>query len=453
MFTAIEGPWLLETGEKNRILFRRNMFAFGETVERTPKDCAAERARIKKGKVLGTRQPIELIQTKESLVLPNITTTQLSQNCKTSWEEREEINGQERKNIQQIAKPGRLRDSTYMFEEIGGKCVRDLEGLFISKLNFQSGNVDDSPEPLSSSCEKNQRKQRSRLSKTDSGFCEDSIDETATLLFVDSPNESDKASNTSNSSRSGTSPDQTTSNRVSRSVKTRTITMDFKTILNRDNKVVVRNTDRLTTRANMCVQSQQSLHADLVAFKSFSTYHNGETSNCTLQTNEHCVKLREVILKTRRNSFDGEAVKQSDTSLAVLKTRRRLLGKRCSAGPAFSFTERRVNKERTVDISRANCNCAQRRAQFSDLERPDLNRQCVSCPVDFVAPQQFQDRITPRDSENQADLGCSVSTSGLTEKALLETSQSQETVDVNVKCQEWLNRWLLFNNSPQTAES
>lgn len=425
------------------------MFAFGETVERTPKDFAAERARIKKGKVLGTRQPIELIQTKESLVLPNITTTQLTQNCKTSWEEREVMNGQERKNIQQIAKPGRLRDSTYVFEEIGGKCVKDLEGLFISKLNFQSGNVDDSPELFSSSCKKNQRTHQSRLSKTDSGFCEDSTDETATPLFVDSPNESDKASNTSNSSRSGTSPDHTTSNRVSRSEKMRRITMDFRTILNRGTKTVVRNTDRLTTRANMCIQSQQSLHADLVALKSFTTHHNGETSNCTLQTNEHCVKLREVILKTRRNSFHGEAVKQSDTSLAVLKTKRRLLGKRCSAGPPFSFMEPRVNKERTVDMSRGTCNCEQRRVQFSDLETLNLNRQCVSCPVDFVASQQSQDRITPRDSE----VSCAVSTSGLTEKALLETSQSQETVDVNVKCQEWLNRWLLFNNSPQTVES
>ena len=425
------------------------MFAFGETVERTPKDFAAERARIKKGKVLGTRQPIKLIQTKESLVLPNITTTQLTQNCKTSWEEREVMNGQERKNIQQIAKPGRLRDSTYVFEEIGGKCVKDLEGLFISKLNFQSGNVDDSPELFSSSCKRNQRTHQSRLSKTDSGFCEDSTDETATPLFVDSPNESDKASNTSNSSRSGTSPDHTTSNRASRSEKMRRITMDFRTILNRGTKTVVRNTDRLTTRANMCIQSQQSLHADLVAFKSFTAHHNGETSNCTLQTNEHCVKLREVILKTRRNSFDAEAVKQSDTSLAVLKTRRRLLGKRCSAGPPFSFVEPRVNKERTVDMSRATCNCEQRRVHFSDLETLNLNRQCVSCPVDFVASQQSQDRITPRDSE----VSCPVSTSGLTEKALLETAQSQETVDVNVKCQEWLNRWLLFNNSPQTVES
>lgn len=433
------------------------MFAFGETFERTPKDFAAERARLRKGKVLGTRQSIELIQTKESLVLPNITTTQLTQNCKTACESRREareaMNGQERKTIQQIAKPGRLRDSAYMSEEFGGKCAEDLEGLFISKLNFQSGNVDDSPELFSSGYEKKQRKQRSRLSKTDSGFCEDSIDETATPLFADSPNESDKVSNTSNSSRSETSHDHTTSNRVSRSEKTRRITMDFKTILNRDNKTVVRNTDRLTTRANMCVQSQQSLHADLVAFKSFSTHHNGEMSNCTLQTNEHCVKLRDVILKTRRNSYDGEAIKQSDTSLAVLKTRRRLLGKRSLAGPPFPFTERRVNKEHVVDMSRATCNCGQRRVEFSDLERLDLNRQCISCPVDYVTSQQIQDRISPRDNENRADLVCAVSTSGLTEKVLLETSQSQETVDVNVKCQEWLNRWLLFNNSPQTAES
>ena len=433
------------------------MLAFGERVERTPKDFAAERARIKKGKVLGTRQSIELIQTKESLVLPNITTTQLTQNCKTACESRREareaMNGQEKKTVQQVAKPGRLRDSTHMFEKIGGKCAEDLEGLFISKLNFHSGNVDDSPELFSSSCEAKQRKQRSRLSKTDSGFCEDSIDETATPLFVDSPNESDKASNTSNISRSETSPDHPASDRVSRSEKTRRITMDFKTILNRNNKAVVRNTDRLTTPANMCVQSQQSLHADLLAFKSFSAHHSGETSHCTLQTNEHCVKLRDVILNTRRNSYDGGAIKQSDTSLAVLKTRRRLLGKRSSAGPPYPFTERRVNEERVVDMSRAICNCEQRRVEFSDLERLDVNRQCISCPVEYVASQQIQDRISPRYSENHADFDRAVSTSGLTEKALLETSQSQETVDVNVKCQEWLNRWLLFNNSPQTAES
>ena len=426
------------------------MFAFGETVERTPKDFAAEKARIKKGKVLGTRQSIELIQTKESLVLPDIKSKQLTRNSKTSCESRREareaMNGQERRTIHQIAKPGRLRDSTYVFEETGGS----LEGLFISKLNFQSGNADDSPELFSSSCEKKQRKQRSRLSKTDSGFCEDSIDETAAPLFGDSPNESDKASNTSNSSRSETPPNHTTSHRVSRSEKTRRVTMDFKTILNRGNKTVVRNTDRLTTRANMCVQSQQSLHADLVAFKSFSTHHN---SNCTLQTNEHCVKLREVILKTRRNSYHGGAVRQSDTSLAVLKTTRRLLGKRSSAGPPFPFTERRVSKEHVVDMSRATCNCGQRRVQFSDLERLDSNRQCVRCPVDLVASQQIQDRISPRDIENQADVGRAASTSGLTGKALLEASQSQETVDVNVKCQEWLTRWLLLNNSPQTAES
>ena len=73
------------------------MLAFGETVERTAK-----------GKVLGTRQSIELIQTKESLVLPNVTTTQLTQNCKTTCESRREVreamNGQERKTVQQIAK-------------------------------------------------------------------------------------------------------------------------------------------------------------------------------------------------------------------------------------------------------------------------------------------------------------------------------------------------------------
>ncbi|KAJ7356165.1 hypothetical protein OS493_026548 [Desmophyllum pertusum] len=440
------------------------MFAFGETVERTPKDIAAERARLKKGKVLGRRRSIEVLQTKESLVLPNIKTTQLTQNCETScasWKDsREGMNGQEcRKPVQQIAKRGRLRDSTFMVEENVNEGSReaesDLEGLFISKLNFHNENRDDSPERFSLGCAKKQRKQRSRLSKTDSGFCEDSSDDVVTH-FADSPNGSDKVSNASNSSASVTaSPDHTTitSNRASRSEKTRKITVDFKAILNQD-KTVVRNTERLNTRASMCVQSQQSLHADLVAFKSLSTHHKGTTSSCTLQTNEHCVKLREVVLKTMRNSYDGEAaVKQSDTSLAVLKTRRRLLGKRNSAGPPFPFTERRVNKEPVVDMSRATCNCRNRRVQFLELERPDSNRQCVSCPVDFRASQPSQERIELLDNKNHPDNGCAVSTSGLTEKALLETSHAQETVDVNVKCQEWLNRWLAFNSAPQNVKN
>lgn len=436
------------------------MLAFGERVERTPKDFVSERTRIKKGTVLGRRRSIDVIQTKESLVLPNITTTQLTQNCETAgagWRDgKEGMNGQARKPpIQQIAKRGRLKDNASMLKENGGYRGEDLEGMFISKLSFHNEHGNDSPELFPSSCSKKQRKQRSRLSKTDSGFCEDSIDDVVTPHgFVDSPNESDKASNASNSSTSATPPDHSASNRVSRSEKTRKITIDFKTILNQD-KTVVRNTERLATRADMCVQSQQSLHADLVAFKSFST-HKGITPNCTFQTNEHCVQLREVILKTRRNFYDGGAIKQSDTSLAVLKTRRRLLGKRNSAGAPFPFAERRVKKERVgrvVDMRTAICNCVQRRVQFSDVEKLDSNRQCVSCPVDFVASRPNQDRLTiPDNKDYPAD--CAVSTSGLTDKALLETSRSQETVDVDMKCQEWLNRWLAFNSAPaQPADS
>ena len=433
------------------------MLAFGETVERTPKEFASERTRIKRGKVLGRRRSIEVIQTKESLVLPNITTTQLTQNCEMAGtgckETREAMNGQTKKPVQQIAKRGRLRDSTFMLEENGGIHGEDLEGMFISKLSFQNESRDNSPEVFSSGCSKKQRKQHTRLSKTDSGFCEDSTDGVVSPNFVDSPNESDKASNTSNSSSSPTSPDHSASNRVSRREKTRKITVDFKTFLNRD-KTVVRNTDRLTTKPSMCVQSQQSLHVDLVAFKSLST-HKGTTPNCNFQTNEPCVKLREVVLKTRRNSFDCREVKQSDTSLAVLKTRRRLLGKRNSTGAPFPFTERRVKKELgVVDMRRATCNCEQRRVQFSNLERLDANRHCVSCPVDFVPPQLNQERITMLDNENRPDLvGDAASTSSLTEQALFEASRSQETVDVNVKCQEWLNRWLAFNSAPQPSES
>jgi len=417
------------------------MFAFGETVERLPKDFAADRARIKKGKVFGRKRSLDLTQAVDSLMLPDITTTQLTQNCETTGvsrkEAREGMNGKERKPVHQIAKRGRLRDSTFMIEDNVGSRVEELEGLLVSKLNFQSESTELSQENFSFGCAKKQRKHHSRLSKTDSGFYEDSGDDLVTRSVPGSPNDSDKASNVLNGSVGPvTTPAE----------KTRKLTLDFKTILNQ-NKAVVRNTEKLTARANMrCVQSTPSLHADLVAFKSLSThYKGGAISNCTLQTNEHCVKLREVVLKTRTNAYD-DGLKQSDTTLAVLKTRRRLLGRRNSTCPTFPFTQRR-NKERVVDFSRASCG-DKHRIQFANEERLD-NKPCVSCPVDLSASKN-EVRNTSGNENPITDLNCAGSTSNLTGKASLEATGSQETADVNAKCQEWLSRWIAFtDHAPQ----
>ena len=412
------------------------MFAFGERVQRLPKDLAGDRARLRKGKVLASKRSLDL-QTTDSLVLPDITTTQLTQNCETacaSWNEaREEMNGKDRKAVNQIAKRGRLSDRTSMLEESGANRVEELEGLLVSKLSFQNESPGEYKEVSPSGCVKKQRRQRSRLSKTDSGFCEDLGDDILARSVPGSPSDSDKASNISN----GSLPTALE--------KAPKLTLDFKAILKQD-KTVVRNTEKLTARPNMCLQTTQSLHADLVAFKSLSTHYKGAISNCAFQTNEHCVKLREVVLRTKSNPYD-DGVKQSDTSLAVLKTRRRLLDKRNSC-PPFPFTQRR-NKERVVDLSRATQYNCKHRVQFTDTEIVD-KRQCVSCPVDLSA---HQDQVREKTAIDKpvGDLNCAVSTSGLTEKALLDASQSQEIVDVNVKCQEWLNRWIAFNNAPQLA--
>lgn len=404
-----------------------------------PKDFAAERARLKKGKVLGRRRSIDgLTQTIDNLVLPNITTTQLTQNCETaygSWKQaRQGMNGREKKSLHQIAKRGRLRDGTFALEVNGGSRVGELEGLLVSKLNFQSECTEESQ------AHKPRKQQHSRLSKTDSGFYEDSGDNLITHSVPSSPNQdSDKASNTTNNS-------------ITSIEKGRKITLDLKVILNQD-KTVVRNTEKLTARANMCVQSHQSLHADLVAFKSLSTHpHKGTISNCSFQTNRHCVKLREVVLKTRTNIYD-DGIKQLDTSLAVLKTRRRLLDKRNSTCPPFPCMERR-NKERSTDLSRATCNC-KRRVHFSDAKQFD-HRQCVSCPVDLRASQTRESQIKsvegneyPRNEPNpEEEVNRAVSSSGLTETALFNAWRLQETVDVNAKCQEWLNRCIAFNSAP-----
>lgn len=388
------------------------MFAFGESVERLTKNLAAERARIRKGKVWGKKRSVDL-QTTDNMVLPDITSKQLIQNCETVHtslkEEREGTSGKDRKAIHQIAKRGRLRDSTCR----ASRAVENLEGLFVSKLTFQSETeITDEYE----------RKQPSRLSKTDSGFFDESGDELVkhslppcTLSY------SNKVSNGSV---------------LATPQITRKITMDFKAILNQ-NKTVVRNTDKLTARANMCLQSTQSLHDDLVAFRSLSTHHKGAISNCALQTTEHCVKLREVVLKTKTNLYN-DGVKQSDTSLAVLKTRRRLSDKRNSCSQCV------------VDLSRATFNC-KHHVQFAGGEHLD-KRQCESCPVDLRAPQLSQDRRKSAIDISARNLDCTISArSGLTDKALVDISQSQEIVDVNVKCQEWLNRWTASYGATQTG--
>lgn len=404
------------------------------------------RARIKKGKVLGRRRSISGLATSETLTLPNITTTQLTQNsletaaCRSCKEGIERMpNCIERKPLNEIKKQGRLRDGTFRLEDNGKTGVDELEGLFISRLNFNREGTEESAENNSSSSDKT----KPRLSKSDSGFCElDSGDDFVRAVGLSGPTppphqDSDKASNTS-SNNSVTAPE-----------KIRKITLDFKDILSQD-KAVISNTAKLNFRPlNMCLQSHQSLHADLVAFKSLSNHHKEAISNCSLQTNELCIKLREVVLKTKTNIY-GDAVKQSDTSLAVLKTRRRFLNKRNSSCPPFPCLNRR-NKERSMENSK-------RRLNFSDArERSNSYRQCVSCPVDLCSSQTIElcqsrgklELELTADTGPAAEVSCAVSTSGLTEKALLDASRSQETADVNAKCHEWLNRLIACNGTPK----
>ena len=221
------------------------MFAFGEKLERIHTDVATQRARIKKGKVLGRRRSISGLATSETLTLPNITTTQLTQNsletaaaCRSCKEGIERMpNGIERKPLNEIAKQGRLRDSTFMLEDNGKTGVDELEGLFISRLNFNRERTEESAENNSSSSDKT----KPRLSKSDSGFCElDSGNDFVRAVGLSGPTspphqDSDKASNIS-SNNSVTAPE-----------KRRKITLDFKDILNQD-KAVIRNKEKLNFR-------------------------------------------------------------------------------------------------------------------------------------------------------------------------------------------------------------
>ena len=403
------------------------MFAFGEKLERKRTDFASERAKLKKGSNLGSQPPMEItLKTKECLVLPNITTTRLMQNCDTNCASskvaKNALNGQkEGKPLQQIVKRGRLKDRTFTLGESGDYQLEDFGRLFVSKLDLQRERPDQplqdrSIEDLTPWRVGKERKQR--FCKTDSGFFED-----PNAL---SPNESsDKLSNASNSSV--TSPDHDTTalsgcssgNSYScQRKKKRRVTLDFKAILHQD-KAVVRNTERLKTPSHMCLQSPRSLHADLMAFRSFVA-NNAANANFVQSPG---VKLTEMQLTSDlKTCLHDAAVKQ-----AVVKIRHQ----RSFAEPEFSSSEAHGGKDCLLDASSADCN---------KTCHPNLRpgRNCVDFPS-FHSPDQK--RI------------CRTSSPGLTETALYEATRAQHAVDVNDKCQKWLNGWLTVNGSSKCREN
>lgn len=416
------------------------MIEFGRKVRRLPKDLANERARIRKGKVFGGKRSTNL-QTMDHLTLPNIATTQLTQNWDIfgdNWRNLREAKiddkGRTATPHQPITKQGRLMDSTSMLEHSGDNFLENFEGLLVSKLHVRGESTEEPKEFSTSPNSKRQRKQCYPITKSrDSGFFDDSscndYSAVAHAIPASSANSVDKA---------------LCGREIATEPKKRPrVGLELKMLLNQ-NKPVVRNTERFYgARAKMCLQSTQSLHADLIALKNVSSHNKGSISDPGLKTKERCLKMREVTLSKAHSDDDG--VKQfADSSLAVFKTRRDLNSGKLKSRPPFPSTERRCrNKERVLDPN--NCDHV---VESEDVEQEDRSaRKCASCPVDLPSSESKQ---KPSNDDLNRNLDCAISTLDLTGKDITDAFQSKEIIGVNVKCQEWLNRWIGCNQVPQT---
>ena len=419
------------------------MFGFGPRVQ-LRKDMVGNRNKIRKGKVFGGKRSRNL-QNIDNVVLPNISSTQLIQNrdnFSKNWNEKTGIGLTEKegKNTlrSQIIKQGRLRDSTFTVEH-QGTTSHSLQcgGLFVSKLCVQGGRSERSQDCGTLVCLRKERKRNSEISKRDSGFsdcssCEDSS--VPHLIAASLSNNFNKALNKGEIIREPQ--------------KTPRIGLGFKMLLNK--KTVIRETEKLRdTPGKMCLQSTQSLHDDLIAFKNGSTRGKSSISvDCALKENDHCVKPLELMTKTKRNSHKA-GVSELDTTLTVLKTQRSIKLGKLGSCPPLSLTQRQMRKSRgrAFEASRAT-RSHEMEVKSIDKEHEDTTaRKCASCPVDL---RSLRIKTKSVNDVSNRHLGCMVPTLRSIDKRLTDSLGSKDIVSVDDKCTEWLYRWMDFNHdAPQ----
>ena len=225
--------------------------------------------------------------------------------------------------------------------------------------------------------------------------------------------------------------------------KTPRIGLEFKMLLNKE-KTVIRETEKLKdTPAKMCLQSTQSLHDDLIAFKNGTTRGKSSISvDCALKANDHCVKPLEFVMKTKRNSHKA-GVSELDTTLAVLKTQRSIKLGKLGSCPPISLAQRQMRKSkgRAFDASRATCSHEMEVRSIDEEHRGTTARKCASCPVDLLS---LRIKTKSVNYVSNRHLGCVVPTLRSTEKEITDSLGSKD-VTVDEKCTEWLNRWMDFN--------
>lgn len=414
------------------------MFGFGPRVQ-LRRDLVGNRTRIRKGTIFGGKRSRNL-QNIDNVALPNISSPQLIQNRDNfgeNWKGVTSIGLIDKEGDNTLRRPiikqGRLRDSTFTVEHQGttSDSLR-FGGLLVSKLCIQGGNSERSQDGATLVCLRKQRKENSEISKRDSGFFDGSSCEDSSVphLIPACLSDNFKALNKGEI--------------IKEPQKTPRIGPEFKMLLNK--KTVIRNTEKLRdTPAEMCLQSTQSLHDDLIAFKNGSTHGKSSISvDCTLKANDNCVKPLEFVMKMKGNSHNA-GVNELDTSLAVLKTQRSSKLGKLGSCPPLSLTQRQMrrSKGRAFDPSRTTCSHEMKVKSVDEEHVGTTARKCASCPVDLPS---LQIKTKSVNDVSNRHLHCVVPTMRSREKDLTDSLVSKDVLDVDDKCNEWLNRWMDFNH-------
>lgn len=389
------------------------------------------RGRLKKGKTLSKRKTVQEVMVEQQEVctkLPNITTTQLVRlpaaepkrhQCENAW----------RKEKENWAKPRKFTRTALKTESFKTEDADELNGLIVSSINNKNQEYFTASKSLVNFSSPNLKSKTGRLSKTetdDSGFGEEPCE------FSTNDNNISLKSHCSGIETSISTFYGTGKVMDIRRLKTRGSPNDSQLVGRCPPKLVIRkNYEKTDLQARMCTQSHLSLHSDLMALKNLTIHKRSQRekyANCAKGLEISKTREDEKVFKLASISSPG----LSDPSFSILKKKQSLLSRKSSGIESVSVEEQTININLKVKFE-----------QIGSKLPENETKKCVRFNLDNF------ETTSDCGVENQSYSDLSPRSSSLTPESLREAVGNHRIMDVNSKCEEWLNRWLESVNGSQ----
>ena len=412
------------------------MFGLTSELARSPSEpqTVRERGRLRRGNALSNRKTVkELIHHERSLILPDITTTQLVQQASTKRSSPPVENPLSRTERRLLLRQGRLRDSWTSGIEEDLQKLGGLTGCGLSadtKVDAQSSrSVTDDDERVK---RVSIRREKSRLSKpgSDSGFFDERLESVTSgeARTINGSADSEQHGGGSrpespNDCRAGVA--QQRHRRAARAVRppvNGTRTGDE--LRNDEGTSPKTSSAPMDWDAAVSGQAAGETEADLSGAESFCSDKAVGRSIVVAPTPRSTVGLSPVHcasnvtkVKVERKSLSWPR-QDVGISVALLKNRRKLLLRRSGSNHHQLLTK---DATEACDLARVNVlvksNTRATRRRVSDDRREESPSSDDDCPE-------------------------GTSSVGLTKESVRKVASKEGLVDVNTKCEEWLNRWL-----------